>query len=78
MIRRLVPLLALCASACALGPRDPTPKVTPPPAPDAAPIRPLAGPAQAFSAGVERPADWWRAFGNADLNALVDQALKAL
>lgn len=77
MIRRLVPLLALCASACALGPRDPTPKVTPPPAPDAAPIRPLAGPAQAFSAGVERPADWWRAFGNADLNALVDQALKA-
>ncbi|WP_297506802.1 efflux transporter outer membrane subunit [uncultured Caulobacter sp.] len=77
MIRRFVPLLALCASACALGPRHPIPTVAPPPTPDARPIRPESGPAQTFVADAERPADWWTRFGSADLDALVARALGA-
>ncbi|HEX7873822.1 MAG TPA: efflux transporter outer membrane subunit [Sphingobium sp.] len=68
-------LLAL--SACAMGPQHPTTDISlaPPVAP--ATIAPVNGPAQTIEPGAIVQADWWRLFGSASLDALVDKALVA-
>jgi NodT family efflux transporter outer membrane factor (OMF) lipoprotein len=71
--RSLWALPALLLSGCAVGPNFHTPA----PPKDTAYDRdttPIAG--QQFSPGAPR-ADWWRAFGSAQLDTLVDEALKA-
>ncbi|MET0364200.1 MAG: efflux transporter outer membrane subunit [Sphingobium sp.] len=67
----------LLTSACALGPQHPTTDLSlaPPVAP--ATIAPVNGPAQTIQPGAVVQADWWRAFGSASLDALVDKALIA-
>jgi len=79
--RRLIPLAVLLAGGCTLGPRDPHAALSLPPTPagnaSLAPIAPASGPAQALNVGEAVPADWWRRFGSARLDALVDRALAA-
>lgn len=72
-MKRLALLLAAAASACTVGPHDLDAHAGLPPAAPAQRFAPVHGPAQAT---VERvAAAWWRAFGNADLDALVGEAL---
>lgn len=67
--------LALIAAGCTPGPR-PQLNAPQPPARAAERITPASGPAQMLEPGlVER--GWWRRFGSARLDALVDQALRA-
>ena len=83
MIRRsLLPMgLAMLLAGCMPGPRhvDPRPSLAPTPAGNAslAPVTPASGAPQHFVAGGRVPADWWRAFGNADLDVLITRALAA-
>ncbi|MEO9130378.1 MAG: efflux transporter outer membrane subunit [Sphingomonas sp.] len=67
-------LLGLSVAACSMGPRAVLPPIVLPPAPvpqDFAPVRGLDQVAQLAPV----PVQWWRTFGNADLNVLVDEAL---
>jgi len=75
MTRALALLAALAATGCSLARPDLDAHAPLPPA--AAPERfaPLAGPAQATVTNAVA-ADWWRAFGNVDLDRLVDEALR--
>jgi outer membrane protein TolC len=67
-----LPLLA-CVSACAVGPHDLDAHASLPPLAPAPVIAPASGPAQTVSANVAP--EWWHAFGNAQLDALVAEAL---
>ncbi|WP_294201503.1 TolC family protein, partial [uncultured Sphingomonas sp.] len=67
-----LPLLA-CVSACAVGPHDLDAHASLPPMAPAPVIAPATGPAQTVSAHVAP--EWWHAFGNAQLDALVAEAL---
>ena len=67
-----LPLLA-CVSACAVGPHDLDAHANLPPMAPAPVIAPATGPAQTVSASVAP--EWWHAFGNAQLDALVAEAL---
>ncbi len=67
-----LPLLA-CVSACAVGPHDLDAHASLPPMAPAPVIAPATGPAQTVSATVAP--EWWHAFGNAQLDALVAEAL---
>ncbi|GAA3252654.1 hypothetical protein GCM10020258_09330 [Sphingomonas yabuuchiae] len=67
-----LPLLA-CVSACAVGPHDLDAHASLPPMAPAPVIAPATGPAQTVSASVA--SEWWHAFGNAQLDALVAEAL---
>jgi NodT family efflux transporter outer membrane factor (OMF) lipoprotein len=84
-MRRVAGLLALTlAAGCAVGPDFKSP---PPPAveryvPGPQPVETASatgagGDAQRFLAGREVPADWWTAFGSAELDALVAEAFRA-
>ena len=64
-MRSKVLLLAAALAGCASG--DPSAK------PD---LAPLAASARFAAAGERAAAAWWRAFGDADLDALVDRALR--
>jgi NodT family efflux transporter outer membrane factor (OMF) lipoprotein len=75
--------LALCLTACAVGPRFERP--APPSAKDygnaskdtkTASAPGIAGSAQTLVAGADVPAEWWTLFGSPKLNGLVAQALK--
>ena len=66
--------LGLLASACTMGPRDLDAHAVLPPAPPAQTFAPAAAPAQATTTATV-PVDWWRAFGSARVDALVDEAL---
>jgi len=67
-----LPLLA-CVSACAVGPHDLDAHASLPPLAPAPVIAPASGPAQTVSATIAP--EWWHAFGNAQLDALVAEAL---
>ena len=67
-----LPLLA-CVSACAVGPHDLDAHASLPPMAPAPVIAPASGPAQTVSATIAP--EWWHAFGNAQLDALVAEAL---
>lgn len=58
-------LLAAALAGCASG--DPSVRTD---------LAPLAAEARLAAAGERAPAAWWRAFGDADLEALVDRALR--
>lgn len=81
MNKRLILLGTLALGACtSLGPKAETPIALAPTGAGNAgiePINPATGEPQRFVEGAKVPAQWWTGFGNADLNALVDQALKA-
>jgi len=74
MKRHLASLLALSASACTLGPRNPLPPVTLPPVTAPQAFAPAQGPDQ-VTRPMPVPAEWWRSFGSGDLDALVAEAL---
>ncbi|MFN3432883.1 MAG: efflux transporter outer membrane subunit [Sphingomonas sp.] len=74
MTRALVLLLAGAVTACAAGPHDLDPHAALPPAATPATIAPASGSAQTFAA-TPAPADWWTAFANPQLDALVAEAL---
>ncbi|MDP1027927.1 efflux transporter outer membrane subunit [Sphingomonas sp. KR1UV-12] len=67
-------LLGGALSACTVGPHDLDAHASLPPAPVAQRFAPATGPSQATRIAPV-PADWWRSFGNAQLDALVDEAL---
>lgn len=69
-------IAALAAAACTPAPRHPVPLLPQPPARPSETIAPASGPAQRLEAAGSVPAEWWRAFGNAGLDALVTQALQ--
>ena len=75
-MKALAPALALLASGCVVGPRYHTP--APPAATGFTPEPPVlsapGAPAQTVTAR-PIPANWWRAFGSAKLDALVSEAL---
>lgn len=83
-MRRVAALLGLALAACAAGPdfkRPPSPSVDhylpgAPPAGTAIAEGP-GGDAQRFLEGRDVPADWWTAFGSAELDALVAEAFRA-
>ena len=80
MMRRRVAAVCLVASlaGCAVGPNFKRP--APPTATDygSAPARQgAATDAQRYVAGMNISAQWWRVFGSAELNRLVEQALAA-
>ncbi len=84
-MRRAAGLFALAlAAGCAVGPdfKPPPPPAVeryvpgPPPA-ETASAAGAGGDAQRFLAGRDVPADWWTAFGSAELDALVAEALRA-
>ena len=74
MKRLLLALLAGSVSACTVGPRDLDPHVALPPPVKPQNFAPRAGEAQVAQTGTVA-SDWWRAFGSADLDALVNEAL---
>ncbi|WP_010184940.1 efflux transporter outer membrane subunit [Sphingomonas sp. PAMC 26605] len=74
MKRIATSLLALGVSACAMGPRDVVPPVALPPATAPQSFAPPQGPTQ-LTRLAEVPRDWWRAFANSELDALVGEAL---
>ena len=83
-MKRLAPLCCVALAACAVGPdfhRPAAPQVsayTPGPAPaETVAATGPGGDAQRFLAGGDVPADWWTAFGSPELDALVDEALRA-
>jgi outer membrane protein TolC len=68
------------AACTSLGPKAETPvSLAPTGAGNAEiePVDPASGEPQHFTQGAKVPTQWWKGFGNADLDALVDQALKA-
>ena len=68
-------LAGVCTTGCTLGPRDLNPHAELPAAPPLPePISPATGPVQAISDTPAR-SDWWRSFGNADIDRLVDLTL---
>jgi NodT family efflux transporter outer membrane factor (OMF) lipoprotein len=77
MIRRVIVTTALAAvlvGGCTPSPH-PDFAVPTPPAPASAVIAPASGPAQQIEAGTLVPAEWWKTFGSAKLDALVAEAL---
>jgi NodT family efflux transporter outer membrane factor (OMF) lipoprotein len=82
IVRRIT--LTMCilssVSGCALGPVHPQTDLSLPPSVNAvastAPITPVSGPSQTIVAGSPVAKDWWNAFGNTELNALVELALR--
>lgn len=74
MMRVAILILAATTAACTVGPRDLDAHAALPPAPVAETIAPVSGAAQIVAAAAVR-ADWWRAFGNTELDTLVDAAL---
>jgi NodT family efflux transporter outer membrane factor (OMF) lipoprotein len=77
-MRRALPLLALVPLAgCSVGPKHPTTPLSMSPPVTAASIAPTSGPAQQIVPGATVQADWWKQFGSATLNQLVDRALAA-
>ena len=68
-----VSLLALASSACTLGPRGVVPPVALPPVTAPQTFAPLNGPAQVVTVAPV-PAEWWRSFGNTDIDTLVAEA----
>ncbi|WP_294088434.1 efflux transporter outer membrane subunit [Sphingomonas sp.] len=62
---------------CTVGPRNPGTTVPLPPERPADTIAPASGPAQQLVAGTLVERGWWKKFGSAKLNALVDRALAA-
>lgn len=75
----LMPLMGAVAACTSLGPKAETPvSLAPTGAGNAEiqPIDPATGEPQHFTEGAKVPTQWWKGFGNADLDALVDQALK--
>jgi NodT family efflux transporter outer membrane factor (OMF) lipoprotein len=81
MKNRLILLATVALGACtSLGPKPETPVALAPTAAGNAsiePINPATGEPQHFTQGAKVSAQWWTGFGNADLNALVERALKA-
>jgi NodT family efflux transporter outer membrane factor (OMF) lipoprotein len=81
MMKRLILLSTMALGACtSLGPKAETPvSLSPTAAGNASidPIDPATGTPQHFTTGMAVPAQWWTGFGNADLNALVETALRA-
>lgn len=67
---------ALALAGCAIGPRPTPPAIALPPAAAPGVIAPASGPAQQLVAAAA-PADWWRSFGSAKVDALVARALAA-
>ena len=74
-MRVLFPLLAISVSACALGPRDLNPRASMPPPSQPQHFSPAAGPEQ-VTRNMPVVKDWWHAFGNADVDTLVDESLR--
>jgi NodT family efflux transporter outer membrane factor (OMF) lipoprotein len=73
--------LILCSIAgCAFGPVHPQTDLSLPTSMGAvastAPITPASGPSQTIAIGPQVEKDWWTAFDNSDLNALVASALR--
>lgn len=80
----LAALLALATGGCAVGPdfhrpaAPDTDRYTAAQLPEQTASAPTAGgETQRFVAGQDVPAQWWTMFGSAELNALVDAALRA-
>ena len=67
-------LLGLSVAACSVAPRIVVPPVTLPPAPVPQDFAPVHGPDQ-LAQLAPVPVQWWRTFGNTDLDALVEEAL---
>jgi NodT family efflux transporter outer membrane factor (OMF) lipoprotein len=67
-------LLGLSVAACSVAPRIVLPPITLPPAPVPQDFAPVHGPDQ-LAQLAPVPVQWWRTFGNTDLNALVEEAL---
>lgn len=69
----------LCAAAlvgaCTVGPRHPGTRPSLAPPVPAQTLTPAAGPAQTIVPGEAVRPDWWRVFGSAKLDSLVDRAL---
>lgn len=74
-MKALFPLFAISVTACTLGPRDLDPHASMSPAPKPQRIAPAAGPEQ-VTRNMPSPRDWWHAFGNAELDTLVDESLR--
>lgn len=74
MKRFLTMSLLVSVGGCSVGPHDLDPHVALPPAPAPIVVTPTGGPRQATEAAA-LPAEWWHAFGNAPLDALVAEAL---
>lgn len=76
---RLVPLLVLILAGCALGPDGRAPDMPQPaqygvtPAP--AVTVPAQGVSQRLQQGAEPAAQWWKAYGSPELDAMVDEGL---
>ena len=64
-------------AGCTLGPPHPATTLSMAPPVPSFTIAPAAGPAQSLQSGAEPAPDWWRQFGSAELDALVDRALAA-
>lgn len=66
-------------SGCAFGPVHPQTDLSLPPSIDAvastAPIAPVSGPPQTIIVDPEAGGEWWTAFRNPEINALVDRAI---
>jgi NodT family efflux transporter outer membrane factor (OMF) lipoprotein len=75
-MKRALILALLLASACTPGPK-PDLSVAKPPERAGETIAPASGGAQTLIAGSLVERGWWKRFGSAELNALVDRALAA-
>ena len=67
-------LLGLSVAACSVAPRIVLPPITLPPVPVPQDFAPVHGPDQ-LAQLAPVPVQWWRTFGNTDLDALVEEAL---
>lgn len=73
MKRLAILLLAGATGACTMGPRNLDAHASLPPVPAPQTIAPISGAAQATTLATV-PAEWWRGFGSAQLDTLVDEA----
>jgi len=65
----------LALAGCTAGKRQPETLLSLPPARVSETIAPASGPAQRLTVGAATPAEWWKGFGSAKLDALVAEAL---
>lgn len=68
-------LIGLLLAGCTIGPRNPGTSIPLPPVRTGDVIAPASGPRQAIDIGAAPVPQWWRAFGSAKLDSLVERAL---
>lgn len=74
-LHHALPLMTLALTGCTIGPKSPTASITLPPPRVPETIASTSSTPQTVTIGEAVPAEWWRSFGSAKLDALVAEAL---